>query len=317
MQSHGQYQRADALVTGIHQANGFHPGYRAVHALGRIYRGVFTASGDGAALTRAAHLQPGSVVLATMRFSSAASDPEAPPSPVTAMATKFYLDNGTVTDLIALNIPAFPMATPDDVLRVVTANKDPETRRAFFAGNPGIARAIQALAAVPAPRSLAETAFHAIHTFWFENDARERRAVRYHWEPEAGVSTQPAAELSAQPNDVLFAELESRLTDGPVMFRLVVSLAQEVDDLLDPSTAWPQDRERVVLGRLAVQRRTSLEEIGDPIMMHDPTRTTDGIDTSDDPILAARRGIYETSAVNRGAGWKSRAAEAARKAGAS
>ena len=131
------------------------------------------------------------------------------------------------------------------------------------------------------------------------------------------MSTQPAAELSAQPNDVLFAELESRLTDGPVMFRLVVSLAQEVDDLLDPSTAWPQDRERVVLGRLAVQRRTSLEEIGDPIMMHDPTRTTDGIDTSDDPILAARRGIYEASAVNRGAGWKSRAAEAARKAGAS
>ena len=42
-----------------------------------------------------------------------------------------------------------------------------------------------------------------------------------------------------------------------------------------------------------------------------------GIDTSDDPILAARRGIYETSAVNRGAGWKNRAAEAARKAGAS
>ena len=47
MQPHGQYHRADALVTGIHQVNGFHPGYRAVHALGRIYRGSFAASGDG------------------------------------------------------------------------------------------------------------------------------------------------------------------------------------------------------------------------------------------------------------------------------
>ncbi len=317
MQPHGQYQRADALVTGIHQVNGFHPGYRAVHALGRIYRGSFTATGDGAALTRAAHFQPGSVVPATMRFSSASSDPEAPPSPVTAMATKFYLDNGTITDLIALNIPAFPMATPDDVLKAVTANKDPHSLQAFLAENPKIAAALKGLATVPAPISLAETAFHAIHTFWFENAARERRAVRYHWQPDAGVTTQPAADLIAQPNDSLFTELETRLEGGPVAFALVVSLAEEGDDLLDPSTAWPEDRERVTLGRLTVQRRTSLEEIGDSIMMHDPTRTTDGIETSDDPILAARRGIYETSAVNRGAGWKSRAADAAARAGAS
>ena len=317
MQPHGQYQRADALVTGIHQVNGFHPGYRAVHALGRIYRGSFTATGEGAALTRAAHLQPGAVVPATMRFSSASSDPQAPPSPVTAMATKFYLDNGTVTDLIALNIPAFPAATPDEVLNVVTANKDPDSMREFLAENPRIARALKDLGAVSAPISLAQTAFHAIHTFWFENRTRERRAVRYHWEPEAGLATQPAADLAAQPNDSLFTELETRLEDGPVNFRLVISLAGEGDDLLDPSTAWPEDRERVTLGLLSVRRRTSLEEIGDPIMMHDPTRTTDGIETSDDPILAARRGIYETSAVNRGAGWKTRAAEAAARSGAS
>ena len=67
----------------------------------------------------------------------------------------------------------------------------------------------------------------------------------------------------------------------------------------------------MLLGRLSVQRLTSLDEIGDPIMIHDPTRTADGIDTSDDPILAARRGIYEASAVNRGAGWKNKAAKPA------
>jgi catalase len=58
------------LVEGIHGVQGFHPGYRAVHALGRIYRGTFTASGDGAALTRAVHFQPGATVPATARFSS-------------------------------------------------------------------------------------------------------------------------------------------------------------------------------------------------------------------------------------------------------
>jgi catalase len=46
-------------------------------------------------------------------------------------------------------------------------------------------------------------------------------------------------------------------------------------------------------------------------MIHDPTRTTNGIDVTGDPVLNVRRGVYEVSAVNRGAGWKSHAAAAA------
>ena len=72
---HGQYHHAHELVEGLHALRGFHPGYRTVHALGRIYRGTFTASGDGAALTRAVHFQPGATVPATARFSSSAADP--------------------------------------------------------------------------------------------------------------------------------------------------------------------------------------------------------------------------------------------------
>jgi len=316
MQPHGQYHLAHELVDGIHATQGFHPGFRAVHALGRIYQGTFTASDDGAALTRAVHFQPGAVVPATARFSSSAADPEAPLSPVAAMATKFYLDDGTVTDLIALNLPFFPLATPDEYLGVFAARADPSTRAAFAAANPKIVANIKDVLALPAPKSLAETAYNAIHAFWFENAAGERRAGRYHWVPEAGESGQTAAELKALPNDVLFNELEGRMAEGPVLFDLYLSLAEAEDDLNDPSTAWPESRERVLLRRLALQRRTSPEEIGDPIMLHDPTRTTDGIDVSDDPVLNVRRGVYEVSAVNRGAGWKSHAAAAAAAEGA-
>jgi hypothetical protein len=124
---HGQYHQANALVEGQHGLRGFHPSYRIVHALGRIYRGTFTASGDGAALTRAVHFQPGATVPATARFSSSAADPEAPLSPVAAIAVKFYLDNGTVTDLVALNLPLF-QPTPDDYLSGFAAAADPATK---------------------------------------------------------------------------------------------------------------------------------------------------------------------------------------------
>ena len=39
-------------------------------------------------------------------------------------------------------------------------------------------------------------------------------------------------------------------------------------------------------------------------MMHDPARVTDGIELSDDPVLAARRGIYEVSVAYRTGRWK-------------
>jgi catalase len=61
------------------------------------------------------------------------------------------------------------------------------------------------------------------------------------------------------------------------------------------------------LGGLIV-RTTTVEEIGDPVMLHDPTRLTDGIEASDDPILAVRRGVYEISVAHRTGGWKGRLA---------
>jgi catalase len=316
-QPHGQYHHAHALVAGLHGLRGFHPGYRTVHALGRIYRGTFTASGDGAALTRAVHFQPGATVPATARFSSSAADPEAPLSPVAAIAVKFYLDDGTVTDLVSLNLPLFPIPTPDDYLSGFAAAADPAAKAAFLAARPKIAADLQEIiTTIQAPKSLAETAYNAIHAFWFENAANQRRAGRYHWVPEAGETGQPVADLKALPNDTLFNELETRLAQGPVRFALYLSLAEEEDDLTDPSTAWPPTRERVLLGHLALERRTSLEEIGDPIMLHDPTRTTDGIDVTDDPVLNVRRGAYEVSAANRGASWKDRAAASAAATGA-
>src|SRR5262245_17680987 len=164
-QPYGQYRLAPALVNTIHALRGFHPGYRAVHALGRIYRGTFTATGDGAAVTRAVHFQPGAVVPATARFSLNAADPDAPPNAITAMGTKFYLDDGTVTDMVGLNLPVFPAAAPDDILALAAAIGDEEKPAAYAASHPKFVAAVKLIATVQAPKSFAETAFNAIHAF--------------------------------------------------------------------------------------------------------------------------------------------------------
>ena len=42
--NHDQYWRSEQLVDLLHETFGFHPGWRAVHGLGRMYTGTFTAT---------------------------------------------------------------------------------------------------------------------------------------------------------------------------------------------------------------------------------------------------------------------------------
>jgi catalase len=311
-----QYRRAADLVEMIHENfQGFHPGFRGVHAQGRYYAAVFKATPEAKKLSRAVHLQ-GQPVPVTVRHGHSASGNPWGPAVTPSMAVKFYLPDGTVTDLIGLTIPLFFGRTPDEVLEGLKILKpDPATGKPdekklmqYLATRPWIANAFKIAKNLPYPISFAQTAFHAIHAFKFVNAADEAQYARYHWEPEAGEAGQTLEELQKQPPSYLFEELEARLRKAPVVFNLVLQLAQEGDPTDDPTAPWPEDRSRVPIGRLELVRPTTVEEIGDPVMLHDPTRLTDGIEPSDDPVLAVRRGVYEVSVAHRTGGWKGRLA---------
>jgi catalase len=232
------------------------------------------------------------------------------------MATKFYLPDGTVSDLIAITLPAFFARTPEEFLEFSDAKApDPATGQpdlarlqAFLVRHPHAARVVQLLQNQPAPVSFAQVSYRPLHTFYFVNAAGAGRWARYHWEPEAGVAGQPLEELARQSKDYLFEELEGRLREGPVAFRLELQLAQDDDPVDDPTAMWPDDRERVVVGRLELFRPITEAEVDDPVMLHDPTAVTDGIEVSpDDQIIAVRRGAYLVSVAQRTGGWQGRA----------
>lgn len=256
----------------------------------------------------------------TARLSGSSGDPKKKPSNIVAMATKFYLPDGTVTDLIAITLPAFFVRTPEEFVAFTEAQAeakalDPKTGKpdlaklkAFAAAHPNAARVLQLLASQPALVSFARVSYRPLHTYYFVNAAGVGRWARYHWLPEAGMAGQPPEELEKQPHDYLYDELEGRLRAGPVAFRLELQLAQDEDPTDDPSAFWPNDRERIIVGRLELFRRISEAEIGDQVMMHDPTAVTDGIEVSpDDQIIAVRRGAYLVSVAERTGGWQHRA----------
>lgn len=313
--NHGQFYKADQLVAAVHKAEGgIFACFRAAHAYGRIYAGTFTATPAAKTLSRAAHFQ-GTPVPVTARLSGSSGDPAKAPSNIVAMATKFYLPDGTVTDLIGITLPAFFARTPEEFLEFAEAKTaDPKTGqpdldklKAFMASHPNGAKVLLMLKSQPALVSFAQVSYRPLHAYFFVNADGDGRWARYHWEPEAGVAGQPLEELAKQPHDYLYDEFERRLRAAPVAFRLELELARDGDPLDDPSAMWPNDRERVVVGRLELVRPITLAEISDPVMMHDPTAVTDGIEISpDDQILAVRRGAYLLSVAERTGGWPHR-----------
>jgi catalase len=76
-------------------------------------------------------------------------------------------------------------------------------------------------------------------------------------------------------------------------------VAEEGDPVDDPTVAWPEERERVEVGRLVLTGpETGRERDGD-ILVFDPTRVTAGIELSDDPILRFRPKAYSVSVARR------------------
>jgi catalase len=301
---------AEQLVDAINDLSGRHPGYRAAHAKGILCEGSFVATPEASELSRAAHLQ-GNRVRVTTRFSNGSGDPHAPDTERRdgrGMAIKFYLPDGSTTDIVAITIPVFFVRTPEDFLDFTQARKpDPETGEldmqkvgAFVSEHPETAAALQLIlpSFVP-PRSYATSAFNSLHAFRLVNSNGDGRWVRWRLEPEAGIDTLSDEELEGASPDYLQDELRERVGREPVRFRLLARIAQDGDSLDDPTQPWPDDREAVEMGTIELTSTESDRETGDDVLVFDPTRVTDGIELSDDPILRIRSYAYSVSIERR------------------
>jgi catalase len=287
---------AQEVVDAINEISGAHPGQRAAHAKGTLLAGTFTPSGSG--LTTAAHMQetPSRV---TVRFSNGGGDPNIPDyaHEGRGMATKFYAPDGEKTDIVALTLPSFFVRTPEDFLSFTRARMDPEKLMPdWIGGHPEALPALQAFLASGLPASYASCAYNSIHSFrWIDADGKSRY-VRYRWEPEAGEETLSAEDAKARGRDYLQEEILAR---GESAFRLLVVIADDSDPVDDPTVPWPEERERVEVGRLVLDGPETEREQGGDVLVFDPVRVIDGIELSDDSILRFRSDAYRESVGRR------------------
>lgn len=290
----------EAAIEAANERFGSHSGYRALHAKGALYRATFTATPDAGRLTRAAHMQ-GQPVDALVRFSNGSGDPEAPDNvpDVRGMAVKFFLPDGSRTDIGAQTVPRFPVSTPEAFVELLRASARRYRLPLFLARHPRILPALKANAeALRPPESYAGITYYGVHAFkWIDAHSGERY-VRYRWEPEQEQPRLAVLEARARAADYLREELRERLSQGPAEFTLVLQLAAAGDPVDDPAAVWPEDRETVTAGTLQVTAPETEYERHN-VLVFDPVRVTDGIETSNDPVLLFRPRAYSASVERR------------------
>lgn len=304
--STAESQAQEAIAAIDHAAGRPQDGHRRVHAKGVLCRGTFVASPEAARMTTAAHMQ-GDEITATVRFSNASSNPNIDDRAPDArgMATAFYLPDDSGTDIVAVNLPAFVARNQRDFVAFTRAAKP------VFGDYPGprmllhLLRHREARAATLAvikskpPVSFATCRYNALHAFRWIGPDGTGRFVRYSWVPAAGEKSLTKDEIKQRGRDYLAEEIHERLAREPARFTLQLQIAADGDPVDDPTAIWPDDRERIDVGTLELTGPDTEREQGDDILVFDPTRLTEGIELSADPIPRLRSHAYSISVERR------------------
>ncbi len=286
---------------------GVHPGFRPAHAKGVMLNGSFTPSPEASTLSKAPHFNKPST-LTTVRFSNSTGIPVIPDNDPNAdprgCAIRFHLGDRVHTDIVSHSANAFPARNGEDFLGLLTALST--TDMTHLAGSPleqYLGTHPAALTFVqtpkPAPSSFARESYFGLTAMRFINKDGVARYGRYRIVPEAGNDhLDPAAAAAKGPN-YLFEEIEHRVANEPIRFRVVVQLAEQGDTVDDVTVHWPDSRTMLDVGRLSFTEPVLDEAHEQKWTIFDPIPRVDGIEPSADPLLELRAAVYLLSGRRR------------------
>lgn len=282
----------------------FPAGYRRAHGKGMCFDGTFRSSEAAVALSKARVFAQAETP-AIGRFSIGNANPYAADNSTDTVSLALMLtaDDGQQWRMKLNNEPYFPTRDAPGFLKLMaayepdpaTGTPDPQRIKAFLVEYPEARKYMDAAATKPWTSSFAGSEFYAIHAYVFVAEDGQQQAVRWSFRPHAPFTAWSTEERSHASHDALFEEVAQHLEQGPLYWDLVLQLAAKGDPVDDPSQPWPHDRKQMVAGTLEVRQVFAQTNGVCRDINFDPTVVPDGITLSNDPVLAARAGIYAHS----------------------
>jgi catalase len=164
------------IVDRFETLNGVHPGFRRNHAKGLCFTGWFDSDGQGTAFSKALVFNSGRIPVVG-RFSLSGGNPYATDAnvPVRGLAVLFKLPDGEEWRTAMINLPVFPVSTPqafyDQLIAFAPASPsgkpDPAKVQAFLASYPESAKAIKIIHGNPLSSGFENSTFNSLNAFRF------------------------------------------------------------------------------------------------------------------------------------------------------
>jgi catalase len=296
------------LLEGFDALFGLHPGFRPVHAKGVLCSGAFTPAAQATALTRAPHVGRSSTPV-LVRFSDFAGVPTIADNDLggagpRGMAIRFQLAEHVHTDIIAHSENGFPTRTGGEFLEFLRAAaasgpdaSKPTALDSFLATHPKVKHFLEA--PKPIPSSFARESYFGVSALRFTDNAGASRFGRFRIHPQSGNDYLSAAEAAKKSANFLADELWQRLATEPVKMRVLVQMAAPGDELSDSTVVWPEDREQIEFGTIALNTPVNASDPEVHKIIFDPIPRVDGIEPSDDPLFELRAALYLLSGRRR------------------
>ncbi|WP_107852701.1 catalase family peroxidase [Oceanimonas marisflavi] len=294
------------IVSALENKFGVYPGERRNHTKGICFTGEFQATPEAAVLSRSPLFQ-GAVIPVTGRFSQAGGNLHIADHTPNGhgMALRFTLPDGQLHQMAMLDLPFFDVATPEGFLQKqlattpdpATGKPDPAKIQAFKQAFPETQRLAQALAGQSRiPAGYHRLTYNSINTFILENADGQATPVRWSFIPgqdkPAYLDPEQAKSLDA---NYLLQALQTQLKAGDIHWNMHITLANEGDQLTDPSQPWSGAHKVIKAGTLQLQTVDTSADAACRSVNFDPLRLSDGVKASDDPVLQARSPAYAIS----------------------
>ncbi|WP_417664973.1 catalase [Pseudidiomarina sp.] len=291
---------AQDFIAVFKELNGEHPGVRKGHARGVCAAGIFTPT-DEAQKRFASPLFDNVSLPVTIRFSMGGGNPEADERKgPRGIGIQFDLANNQKHTLAGLTSPLFSGSTPNHFLgllqwnvKLMRGEATREDLEKYFQANPSMLRSIEWNKGRTPSAEYTSTDYYGIHAFWANTHDQQREKFRWQLVPDGGHEYLTEHDIESLPSSFLVERLEKRLEEeGQISFAWEWTIGQENDPTNDPSILWPNDREKVNVGRVTITQVGG--DACTPINF-DPNRVAPGIQPSDDPVLPIRSAAYAIS----------------------
>ncbi|KAK9370576.1 catalase-like domain-containing protein [Lipomyces kononenkoae] len=307
-------QTSKNLVSTLKAAFSTPRGFRPAHAKGILLTGSFVPSTSAGILSIAKHFNEVTTPV-TVRFSSSTGIPEIPDTVPDAnprgCAIRFHLGEDESgkrvhTDIVAHSTPFFPTKTGEEFLQFLqalgTSGTDaphPTPVEQFLDSHPETRAFVQA--PKPSPLSFATEAYFGVNAFKLVDSKGKATFIRYRVVPVEGVHTLDEAAVKSKDPNYLNEEIEKRVQDKAVGFKLFAQVADDSDVTDNATIHWPEGRQLVELGEVTLTNVVPKAQNADEqkYIIFDPIPRIKGVEPSDDPLLDVRASVYLISGRER------------------